>query len=80
MRRDDTEQLLFSASYLVHFLGCTHATQLDLKKLEEPLPKAEDGPGEKLIQENGIEHERAYLAELEKSLLSRRSGCQSAPA
>ena len=36
--------LLYSASDLLNFLGCRHATFLDLIDLETPLPRAVDDP------------------------------------
>lgn len=61
-RRDGTT--LFSASDLVNFMGCTHATVLDLVQLDHPVELAPDGEQAKLLQEKGMEHERAYLARL----------------
>ena len=56
--------LLYSASDLLNFLGCRHATFLDLTDLETPLPKAVDDPQLRLRQEKGLEHERAHLQRL----------------
>ncbi|GAA0727066.1 TM0106 family RecB-like putative nuclease [Sphingomonas japonica] len=55
---------LFSASDLVNFMGCTHATALDLRQLDHPVELAPDGEQARLLQEKGMEHERAYLARL----------------
>ena len=53
--------LIFSATDLVNFLGCRHATFLDRRNLDAPLaPKAED-PLLALLQEKGLAHERRYL-------------------
>jgi uncharacterized protein len=61
------EQLVFSASDLVTFLGCRHATFLDRRQLDAPVEVAEDDAFLKLLQEKGLEHERAlkdhYLKE-----------------
>jgi predicted RecB family nuclease len=61
------EQLVFSASDLVTFLGCRHATVLDRRQLDAPVQVAEDDAYLKLLQEKGLEHERAlkdqYLKE-----------------
>jgi len=57
-------QLLFSASDLVNFLGCRHATVLDRKHLEEPMQVAAEDPLLKLLQDKGIAHERQYLQSL----------------
>ena len=53
--------LLFAAHDLDRFLGCTHATVLDLRDLEEPLPKTDEDGQLALLREKGIEHERRYL-------------------
>ena len=55
---------LYSASDLLNFLGCRHATFLDLIDLETPLPRAVDDPQLRLLQEKGFEHERAHLQRL----------------
>jgi uncharacterized protein len=48
----------------VTFLGCTHASNLDLQHLSEPVKVTGADDGAKLIQRKGIEHEQAYLATL----------------
>lgn len=55
---------LFSASDLVNFMGCAHATVLDLRQLVEPVDFPPDGEQAVLLQEKGLEHERAYLERL----------------
>ncbi|MFZ4604120.1 MAG: TM0106 family RecB-like putative nuclease, partial [Caulobacterales bacterium] len=55
---------LYSASDLVNFLGCRHATFLDLRQLLDPAPRPPDDDMAKLLQDKGIEHERAYLERL----------------
>jgi predicted RecB family nuclease len=61
------DQLLFSASDLVTFLGCRHATVLDRRQLDTPVEVAKDDAYLQLLQEKGFEHERAlkdqYLKE-----------------
>lgn len=57
--------LLFAAHDLDRFLGCTHATALDLGDLEEPLPKTEEDGQLALLREKGFEHERRYLEALD---------------
>src|ERR1700753_3756324 len=52
-------QILYSAGDLVTFLGCRHATTLDRRHLDEPAVVATDDPHLKLLQEKGLEHERA---------------------
>src|SRR5437868_5601461 len=55
-------RLLLSATDLVNFLGCRHATYLDLRDLADPveIPARDAATG--LIFEKGIEHEKRYLA------------------
>lgn len=62
--RDVGGALLFSASDLVNFLGCPHATKLDLRQLIAPVKLPPDDEQAVLLQEKGIVHERAYLARL----------------
>ena len=57
-------RLLLSATDLVNFLGCRHATYLDLRDLTDPVEIAERDAATVLIFEKGIEHERRYLASL----------------
>lgn len=52
----------FSPSDLVNFLSCPHHTVLDLRALEEPLPKIDDDLEAALYHEKGLEHERAVLS------------------
>lgn len=63
MQRYDGKKL-FSASDLVNFMGCTHATALDLRQLVEPVTFPPDDEQAKLLQQKGIEHEIAYLEQL----------------
>ncbi|EHK64905.1 hypothetical protein KYC_17583 [Achromobacter arsenitoxydans SY8] len=58
------DRLLFSASDIVGFLECEHLTSLDLLNLETPLPAAPQDDQLELIQEKGLDHERAYLDRL----------------
>jgi predicted RecB family nuclease len=55
---------LFSASDLVNFMGCAHASVLDLHQLVTPVDLPPDDSQARLLQEKGFEHERAYLAQL----------------
>jgi predicted RecB family nuclease len=56
--------LLLSATDLVNFLGCRHASFLDLRDLTDPIEiPGRDAPTV-LIFEKGIEHEKRYLASL----------------
>jgi predicted RecB family nuclease len=56
--------LIFSATDLVNFLGCRHATFLDRQNLDEPMAVREDDPLLVLLQEKGMAHERRYLEKL----------------
>ncbi|MBN2338845.1 MAG: TM0106 family RecB-like putative nuclease, partial [Acidobacteria bacterium] len=58
--------LLLAAHDLDRFLGCTHATVLDLADLEAPLPKTEEDGQLALLREKGFEHERRYLEALKR--------------
>ena len=58
--------LLFSASDLVNFLGCEHATMLDLANLDAPQSFEDDSEETQLLQRMGIAHEIAYLEWLKK--------------
>ena len=55
----------YSASDVVGFVECEHVTTWDLMDLDERLPRADEDESAKLVQEKGVEHERAYLAKLE---------------
>jgi uncharacterized protein len=68
MRKLDGK-LLAAAHDLERFLGCPHATWLDLRHLEESLPEAEEDPQSTLLKEKGLEHERDYLAKLRREKL-----------
>ncbi len=57
-------QIRFSASDLVNFLGCRHATFLDLRQLVAPVKLAEADSTRKLLQQKGLEHERRHLEAL----------------
>lgn len=64
MRRKDG-RLLFSPSDLVGFLGCAHRTATDLRAFDDPaFVRAEAGDSERLFQNKGDEHERAFLERL----------------
>lgn len=53
--------LIFSATDLVNFLGCRHATYLDRRNLDEPIALANEDPLAALLQEKGLAHEQQYL-------------------
>ena len=59
------DQILLSASDLMKFIGCHHATTLDLKHMRGtgPEPRADDEEAE-LLQKHGDAHEAAHLERL----------------
>ncbi len=63
-------RLLLSATDLVNFLGCRHATYLDLRDLADPTELPERDAATVLIFEKGIEHEKRHLASLKTRGLS----------
>src|SRR5512133_3413342 len=56
--------LLLWATDLVSFLGCRHATYLDLRDLTDPGEIPERDAATVRIFEKGLEHERRHLASL----------------
>lgn len=60
--------ILFSATDLMRFMGCAHATTLDLMRLrgEGPEP-GEDTEDAALLQKQGDAHEAAHLAKLKSA-------------
>jgi len=56
---------IFSASDLVNFMGCGHATALDVGNLVAPVSFKADDENTALLQEKGIRHEQAYLRRLQ---------------
>ena len=68
-RRNDA--IVLSASDLMRFQGCMHASALDLRYLNgERLSPAEDSASAQLIQEKGHKHEQSFL----ESLMSNPRG------
>jgi uncharacterized protein len=57
-------KLLFSATDLVNFLGCRHATYLDLRDLTDPVEIPERDAATVLVFRKGLEHEKRHLASL----------------
>lgn len=55
---------LYSASDLVNYMGCDHATLFDLRQLTHPVDLPADDAYTLLLQEKGLEHEAAYLQSL----------------
>ncbi len=66
--RESGGNILFSASDLMRFMGCAHATTLDLMHLrgEGPEP-GEDSEDAALLQKQGDAHEAAHLERLKGS-------------
>ena len=63
--RDIGGQILFSATDLMRFMGCAHATTLDLSRLRGKGPEPrEDSEDAALLQKQGDAHEAAHLARL----------------
>ncbi|MCE8524005.1 TM0106 family RecB-like putative nuclease [Ruegeria pomeroyi] len=70
MKRDPSG-IRLSASDLMRFMSCRHATRLDLDRLNGVGPEpAEDSEDAELLQRHGDEHEAAHLAQLEASGLT----------
>ena len=67
MRWDD-DQILLSASDLMRFQGCAHATALDRRYLlGEDLQPIDDAASAELVQKKGDAHEAAYLERIQQS-------------
>jgi hypothetical protein len=63
--RVEGRDVLLSASDLMRFMACKHATALDLRYARgEPLEPADDAEDAKILQKQGNEHEFRYLAKL----------------
>jgi predicted RecB family nuclease len=54
-------KILFAAHDLDRFLACSHATFLDIRNLQEPLPKSGEDAQLRLVREKGFEHEKVWL-------------------
>lgn len=61
MQQYGNGQILYSPLDLVTFLGCHHASFLDVKALSEDMETTEASPTDQLLKEKGLEHEAAYL-------------------
>src|SRR6266498_3234166 len=57
---------LYSATDLLNFLGCTHATALDLELMGGTLaaPTREDDTYLEILKQKGLDHEHLYLEKL----------------
>jgi hypothetical protein len=63
--RVEGHDVLLSASDLMRFMSCKHATALDLRYARgEPLEPADDTEDAKILQKQGDDHESRYLAKL----------------
>jgi len=62
--REEGGKRLYSASDLVNYLGCSHASFNDLRQLTVPVALPVDDEHAQLLQEKGIEHEKAFLSRL----------------
>ena len=71
MRSIEGDRILLSASDLMRFMGCAHATALDLAYMrgKGPAPR-EDSDDAALLQKQGDAHEAAHLAKLKASGVS----------
>ncbi len=71
MRTIEGDRILLSASDLMRFMGCAHATALDLAYMRGtgPVPR-EDSEDAALLQKQGDAHEAAHLAKLRASGVS----------
>jgi predicted RecB family nuclease len=63
--RVEGREILLSASDLMRFMSCKHATALDLRYARgEPLVPADDTEDAKILQKQGDDHESRYLSKL----------------
>src|SRR3954447_14527657 len=63
--RVEGQDVLLSASDLMRFMSCRHATGLDLRYARgEPLLPADDTEDAKILQKQGDDHEFRYLSKL----------------
>ena len=64
MQKYNNNQTLYSPSDLVTFLGCRHASVLDVKALSGDANKAKISEMGQLLGKKGLEHENAYFQQL----------------
>jgi len=63
--RVEGQDVLLSASDLMRFMSCKHATALDLLYARgEPLLPVDDTEDAKILQKQGDDHESRYLSKL----------------
>jgi uncharacterized protein len=60
MRKLADNQILYSATDLVNFSGCSHKTYLDLLNLEQGIKKSKEDPMNILLQKKGDKHEKLF--------------------
>jgi uncharacterized protein len=58
--------IIYSASDLVGFLECEHATTLDLVDLETPIARAKHDDESALLHDKGLAHEHRFVEQLSK--------------
>src|SRR5258708_19091365 len=65
--RVEGREVLLSASDLMRFMSCKHATALDLRYARgEPLEPADDTEDAKILQKQGDDHEARFLTKLKE--------------
>src|SRR5213593_3530485 len=64
----DATRVLYSATDLINFLGCPHATALDVEVLRGSLTaaKTSDDPYLEILKAKGDQHERRFLEQLKR--------------
>lgn len=62
--RQESGSILFSATDLVNFLGCSHSIALDIEHTREGGLRGAEDPYVALLRAKGNEHEREYLRSL----------------
>ena len=78
MRRSDSG-LLFSATDLMNYVGCPHATFLDLHSSPEQMATGELDEEQDLLKQKGLEHERRHLQSLITSGISVKTVATDLP-
>jgi predicted RecB family nuclease len=68
--RNMNGSILFAAHDLDRFLACSHGTFLDLRNLQEPLPKSREDVQLRLVREKGFEYDKAWLDALKRQGIS----------
>jgi predicted RecB family nuclease len=55
------DSTVLSATDLINYLGCRHATFLDLSNLRQPIVEAKPDATQELLIKKGLEHEKRHL-------------------